>query len=159
MGSSNQVIKPKQNGFETPLRPKALMNYKKINDSLAQIVGNFWQLIWSSRSPAIEQRIKYLLSLSNAVGARRFRQATRELLKTYAAGTTVNELDELFCLFVWNHGAGEFSSEIGPSPLYGAYQMIKEMENSGKDRATIVDTLKIHFGDENPKVGTSYRKE
>ncbi|MBN1759262.1 MAG: hypothetical protein JW863_13130 [Chitinispirillaceae bacterium] len=141
-----------------PLRPMALINFKKTDDALAKIVGSFWQLIWSKKNPAIDQKTKYLLSLSNAVGARRFRQATRELVKAYAAGTTIPELDELFSLFVWNQGAGEFASEIGPSPLFGAYQSIKKMETEGSNREAIINMLKVQFGEENPEVGTAFQK-
>ena len=137
-----------------PLRPTALMNFKKTDDKLASIVANFWQLIWGNKESAIDQKTKYLLSLANAVGARRFRQATREFVKSYAAGTTVAELDELFCLFVWNQGAGEFASEVGPSPLFGAYQLVKEMEKNESSRDVIVEALKSKFGESNPGVGT-----
>ncbi len=140
-----------------PLRPTALVNFKKTDDELAKIVGGFWQLVWAGKSPAIPQKTKYLLSLANAVGARRFRQATRELVKAYAAGTTIAELDELFCLFVWNQGAGEFASEIGPSSLFAAYQMAKEMESQDASRDRIVGALKQRFGETNPAVGTSYQ--
>lgn len=142
-----------------PLRPMALINFKKTDERLANIVGNFWQLIWADKESAIDQKTKYLLSLANAVGARRFRQATRELVKAYAAGTTVAELDELFCLFVWNQGAGEFASEVGPSPLFGAYQLVKEMEISGENREKIVEALKAQFGEENPMVSTKVSKQ
>ena len=142
---------------QPPLRPTALMNFKKTDDALAKIVGSFWQLIWGQKAPAIDQNTKYLLSLANAVGARRFRQATRELVKAYAGGTTVAELDELFCLFVWNQGAGEFASEVGPSPLFGAYQLVKEMEKSGSAKEEIVAALKSKFGEGNPAVGTARR--
>ena len=139
-----------------PLRPTALLNFKKTDKALAKIVGSFWQLIWADKEPAIEQKTKYLLSLANAVGARRFRQASRELIKAYAAGTTTPELDELFCLFVWNQGAGEFASEIAPSPLFGAYQLVKTMEDGGAEREAIVDALKTQFGEANPAVGTAF---
>ncbi len=142
-----------------PLRPTALVNFKKTSAELAKIVGEFWHLVWAEQSSALELRVKYLLSLANAVGARRFRQATRELVKAYAAGTTIAELDELFCLFVWNQGAGEFASEIGPSSLFAAYRMAKEMEGNGAGREKVVEALKKHFGEENPAVGTSYRPE
>lgn len=142
-----------------PLHPMALINFKKTDERLANIVGNFWQLIWADKESAIDQKTKYLLSLANAVGARRFRQATRELVKAYAAGTTVAELDELFCLFVWNQGAGEFASEVGPSPLFGAYQLVKEMESSGENREKIVEALKAQFGEENPMVSTKVSKQ
>lgn len=141
-----------------PLRPTALLNFMKTDDRLAKIVGSFWQLIWGNKSPAIDQKTRYLLSLANAVGARRFRQSARELIKAYAAGTTVAELNELFCLFVWNQGAGEFASEIGPSPLFGAYQLIKNMERDSASRAEIVDALVMQFGDTNPAVGTTFPK-
>ncbi|MBN2842637.1 MAG: hypothetical protein JXM68_06075 [Sedimentisphaerales bacterium] len=141
-----------------PLRPMALMNFKRTDDTLAKIVGNFWQLIWANKTPAIDQKTKYLLSLANAVGARRFRQATRELVKAYAIGVTVAELDELFCLFVWNQGAGEFASEVGPSPLFAAYQAIKEAEAAGKSREEIINKLKTDFGEDNPEVATKFDK-
>ena len=139
-----------------PLRPTALKNFKKTDDTLAKIVGNFWQLIWANKNPAIDQKTKYLLSLANAVGARRFRQATRELVKAYAAGTTVAEFDELFCLFVWNQGAGEFASEVGPSSLFGAYQMLKDMEAKNENKEMIINTLKMQFGEDNPMVATKF---
>lgn len=94
------------NAGQPPLRPTALLNFKKTDDELAKIVARFWQMIWANGSPAIPQRMKCLLSLANAVGASRLRQATRELVKAYAAGTTIAEFDELFCLFVWNQGGG-----------------------------------------------------
>jgi hypothetical protein len=140
-----------------PLRPTALANYTKIDKDLARIVGSFWQLVWANKSAAIDQKTKYLLSLSNAVGARRFRQATREFVKAYASGTTISEMDELFALFVWNQGAGEFASEIGPSPLFGAYKLAKTMENEGKSRKAVVAALKEKFGEANPEVGTMFQ--
>jgi alkylhydroperoxidase/carboxymuconolactone decarboxylase family protein YurZ len=139
-----------------PLRPTALMNFKKTDDELAQIIGNFWKLTWNKENPAIDQKTKYLLSLSNAVGAQRYRQATRELVKAYAAGVTVAELDELFSLFVWNQGAGYFASEIGPSQLFAAYQLIKTLEQEGKSREVVAKQLVEHFGERNKDVTTGY---
>ena len=146
-----------QQANQPPLKPMALVNFKKIDSKLSSIIGNFWQLTWSKKEPAIDQKTKYLLSLANAVGAYRFRQATRELLKAYAAGTTIAELDELFSLFVWNQGAGTFASEIGPSPLFAAYQLAKTMENNGADKQAIIKKMKENFGDSNPDVGTSHQ--
>lgn len=137
-----------------PLRPLALMNFKKTDSRLANNVGNFWKLVWANENPAIEQKTKYLLSLANAVGASRYRQATRELIKAYAAGTTVAELDELFTLFVWNQGAGHFASEIGPSQLFAVYQLIKSQEEQGLSRADVVGNLLKNFGEDNPDVAT-----
>lgn len=142
---------------QPPLKPTALLNFKKTDGALAALVANFWQMIWARQDPAIDLKTRYLLSLSNAVGARRFRQATRELVKAYAAGTTIAEFDEIFCLFVWNQGAGEFASEIGPSSLFAAYQLAKSMEKGGADRAAVVEALKEQFGETNPDVGTRGR--
>ena len=114
-------------GMEVPLKPTAMVNFKTIDDTLADITVNFWKLIWENENASINQKTKYLLSLANAVGANRFRQATRELVKAYAVGVTVAELDELFSLFIWNQGVGNFASEIGPSPLFAAYQLIKNL--------------------------------
>jgi len=137
---------------DMPLKPTAILNFKKIDDSLADIVVNFWNLTWGKEEPAIDQKTKLLLSLANGVGARRFRQATRELVKAYAMGATVAELDELFSMFVWNGGVGTFASEIGPSPLFGAYQLIKTLENKGKTQEEIVSDLMDSFGEKNPQV-------
>ena len=140
-----------------PLKPTALMNFKKIDDELARIIGNFWKLTWHKEKPAIDQKTKYLLSLANAVGAGRYRQATRELVKAYADGATVPELDELFSLFVWNQGAGHFASEIGPSPLFAAYQLIKKLEAEQVARPAVLKQLMEQFGEKNSAVGTGFQ--
>ena len=140
-----------------PLRPTALRNFKATDAELAKIAGSFWQLVWARKTPAIDQKTKYLLSLANAVGGRRFRQATRELLKAYAAGVTIAELDELFCLVVWNQGMGEFASEVGPSPLFAAYQLAKDLEKAEASRDAVVEALRETFGESNPDVRTAYR--
>ena len=137
---------------DMPLKPTAILNFKKIDNSLADIVVNFWNLTWGKEKPAIDQKMKLLLSLANGVGARRFRQATRELVKAYAIGATVAELDELFSMFVWNGGVGTFASEIGPSSLFGAYQLIKTLENKGKTREEVMGELMDNFGEKNPEV-------
>ncbi len=88
----------------------------------------------------------------------RFRQATREMIKAYAIGLTVDELDELFSMLVWNEGIGTFSSEIGPSPLFGAYQLIKRLEKKGKSREDVLRELVEKFGEKNPNVRTFYKR-
>ena len=93
------------------------------------------------------------------MGAGRFRQATRELVKAYALGVTVAELDELFSMFVWNGGIGTFASEIGPSPLFGAYQLIKTGERKGTSREAIMDGLVEKFGEKNPAVNVMARNK
>lgn len=87
-----------------------------------------------------------ICSLSNAAGAHRTRQATRELVKACAVeGLTVPELDELFSLFVWNQGAGHFASATGPSQLFAACQLIKPLEEQGLPRDQAVKKLVKNF--------------
>jgi len=146
-------------GSDVPLKPTAIVNFKKIDDSLADLTVNFWNLIWGKEESALGQKTKLLLSLANAVGAGRFRQATRELVKVYSLGAQTAELDELFSLFVWNQGVGHFASEIGPSPLFGAYQLIKKLEEAGKTREEVLSELVNKFGEKNPAVGTFHRNK
>ena len=72
---------------------------------------------------------------------------------------TVAELDELSSLFVWNGGIGTFASEIGPSSLFGAYQLIKTGERKGLSKETIMGDLMEKFGDKNPDVNVMARNE
>ena len=137
---------------DMPLKPTAILNFKKTDNALADVVVNFWSLIWGKDEAAIDMKTKLLLSLANGVGAGRLRQATRELVKAYSVGVTVAELDELFSLFAWNGGIGTFASEIGPSSLFKAYQLIKEQEAKGKSRAQIMQALIEQFGEKNPEV-------
>jgi len=137
-----------------PLKPTAMLNFNFVSSELGAMVGNFWKLVWNKENPAIEIKMRYLLSLANAVGARRFRQATRELIKAYAAGIPVRFLDEMFELFAWNEGIGTFASQIGPSILFKAYRFIKEREAEGEDKEGIVKGLVEKYGDRNPEVST-----
>ncbi|HSR04403.1 MAG TPA: DUF2249 domain-containing protein [Proteiniclasticum sp.] len=144
-------------GADMPLKPTALLNYKTISDEMAETAVNFWQMIWEKEDAVISLRIKLLLSMSNAVGAGRFRQATRELIKSYALGTEVKELDEIFELFAWNQGIGHFSSEIGPSTVFGAYHLIKQKEKEGLTRQEVLSIIMEKFGEANPSVSTLNR--
>jgi hypothetical protein len=81
------------------------------------------------------------------------RQATRELIKAYAAGATVEELDEVYALFIWLEGASTFVSEISTSPAFGAYMLIKQKTEQGKARQEIVAALMEKFGEQHPEVG------
>jgi len=143
--------------YSPPLKPLALANFKRIDGQLSNLIANFWKLVWGKEDPAIDQKTKYLLSLSNAVGSGRYRQASRELVKAYAIGLTVRELDELFSLFVWNQGAGHFASEIGPSPLFAAYQRIKTMESEGASRKEVMEELMRNFSEDNPAISVRLR--
>jgi len=146
-------------GMNAPLKPLAILNLKEIDNALAETVVHFWDIVWGQENPAIEMKTRLLLSLANGVGAGRFRQATRELVKAYAAGVTVAELDELFSMLVWNQGVGYFASEIGPSPLFGAYQLIKKLEKKGTSREDVIKKLIEEFGEKNPDVKTTYTRK
>ena len=144
-------------GLDVPLKPTAIVNFGNIEPKLANVVVNFWDLIWGQEEPAIDMKTRLLLSLSNGVGAGRMRQATRELIKAYSIGVTIPEFDELFCMFTWNQGVGHFASEIGPSSLFAAYQFIKTQEDRGTVRSEVVKELTEKFGEKNPDVATFYK--
>jgi len=152
-------VKEEVGGMTMPLHPAALANIGKTDKELGKIVSQFWQLVWKKEDAAIDQKTKYLLSLANGVGAGRLRQATRELVKSYYAGVTVAELDELFSLFIWNQGVGNFASEIGPSSLFAAYQLIKRLEREGKSRDEVLAELAGKYGEKNPDVTVLEQKQ
>ena len=123
-------VEVKESEKDIPMRPVALTNMPIIDEGLGEVA----------------------LSLTNAVGAGRMRQATRELVKGYIHGIDSRALDDVFELLAWNQGIGYFSSEIGPSTLFKAYKTIKKMENEGSERSQIAGVLKEKFGDKNPDV-------
>lgn len=143
-----------KSGADMPFKPTAIVNYKAIDDILAGTVVDFWEVVWDKKDAAIDLKTKLMLSMSNAIGASRFRQATRELIKAYSLGLTIQELDELFSLIIWNQGIGHFSSEIGPSTVFGVYKHIKKREQEGLEHKAILDEVMELFGDKNPKVST-----
>ena len=142
----------KQEEKDIPMRPAALTNMPLIDENLGKIAVNFWDLTWNDNHRYLPYEIRLLLSLTNAVGAGRMRQATRELVKAYIHGLNSAALDDVFELLAWNQGIGYFSSEIGPSTLFQAYKTIKNMEKQGKNRKDICETLKEKFGEKNPDV-------
>lgn len=137
---------------DTALRPLALLNYPLIDEELGKVAVDFWDLTWNDEKRTLPYGTRLLLSLTNAVGAGRMRQATRELVKAYAAGVESAALDDVFELLAWNQGIGYFSSEIGPSTLFQAYKLIKNAEKAGKPREEIVVQLRQKFGEKNPEV-------
>ena len=137
---------------DIPMRPAALTNMPLIDEKLGNIAVNFWDLTWNDANRTLPYETRLLLSLANAVGAGRMRQATRELVKAYIHGLDSAALDDVFELLAWNQGIGFFSSEIGPSALFQAYKMIKNMEKQGRDRSEICEMLKEKFGEKNPDV-------
>ena len=134
------------------MRPAALTNMPVIDEGLGEIAVNFWDLTWNDEHRHLPYEMRLLLSLTNAVGAGRMRQATRELVKAYIHGLDSAALDDVFELLAWNQGIGYFSSEIGPSILFAAYKTIKNMEKQGKARDEICAALKEKFGEKNPDV-------
>ena len=142
----------KQEEKDIPMRPAVLTNMPLIDDKLGNIAVNFWDLTWNDENRYLPYETRLLLSLTNAVGAGRMRQATRELVKAYIHGLDSKALDDVFELLAWNQGIGYFSSEIGPSTLFAAYKTIKNMEKQGKERGEICEMLKEKFGEKNPDV-------
>ena len=145
-------VEEKQEEKDIPMRPAALTNMPLIDEKLGNIAVNFWDLTWNDENRHLPYEMRLLLSLTNAVGAGRMRQATRELVKAYIHGLDSAALDDVFELLAWNQGIGYFSSEIGPSALFQAYKMIKNMERQGKGRSEICEALKEKFGEKNPDV-------
>ena len=142
----------KQEEKDIPMRPAALTNMPLIDEGLGKVAVEFWDLTWNDERRRLPYEIRLLLSLTNAVGAGRMRQATRELVKAYIHGLDSAALDDVFELLAWNQGIGYFSSEIGPSTLFAAYKAIKSMERRGADRSEICEALKERFGEKNPDV-------
>ena len=143
---------------ELPLKPIVMPRYADIDKEIANLTVNFWDNIWNKPKPAIELKTKFLLSLSNAVGSGRIKQATRELIKAYYLGATVAQFNELFSLFIWNQGIGHFSSEIAQSSLFKVYLLIKDSEKRGRDKKEIMSVLTEKFGEKNPDTGFNNQK-
>ena len=145
-------IRTKQPEKDIPMRPAPLTNMPLIDEKLGHIDVNFWDRTRNDENRYLPYETRLLLSLTNAVGAGRMRQAARELVKAYIHGLDSRALDDVFELLAWNQGIGYFSSEIGPSTLFAAYKTIKNMEKKGTPRAEITETLKEKFGEKNPDV-------
>lgn len=139
-----------------PFKPYALLNYKFIDQELGNLTVDFWDMTWNKKNAAIDLQTKLLLSCANAIGAGRYKQASRELIKGYAIGVTTEKLDELFELIAWNQGVGFFSSEIISCTAFAAYKLCKTREKAGIARPLIVTELLNTFGETNPKVNTDF---
>ncbi|MGP1406356.1 DUF2249 domain-containing protein, partial [Filifactor alocis] len=86
----------KQQEKDIPMRPAALTNMPIIDKELGKISVEFWDLTWNDNKRHLPYEIRLLLSLTNAVGAGRMRQATRELVKAYIFGLDSAALDDVF---------------------------------------------------------------
>ncbi len=135
----------------SPFKPLALLNFPMIDEDLGNLAMDFWKLTWDSENRTIPYDIRLLLSLTNAVGAGRMRQASRELIKAYAGGMDSAMFDDVFELLAWNQGIGFFASEIGPSTLFKVYKTIKKNEKKGKSREEIMEVIMKNFGEGNPE--------
>ena len=71
--------------------------------------------MWQSAKRVLPYELRLLLSLTNAVGAGRMRQAARELVKAYIHGVESAALDDVFELLAWNQGIGFFTAGGPPS--------------------------------------------
>lgn len=136
-----------------PLQPLGILKFKQVDAVIAGHLLKVWERIYKRQDAAIDPKTLYLIAFGVGVGAGRMRQATRELIKAYAAGATVEELDEIYALFIWLEGASTFVSEISASPAFGAYMLIKQMTEQGKARQEIVAALMEKFGERHPEVG------
>ncbi len=134
------------------MRPAALTGMPLIDENPGNPAVNFRNPTRNDGHRHLPYEIRLLLSLTNAVGAGRMRQATRELVKAYIYGLDSAALDDVFELLAWNQGIGYVSSEIGPSTLFAVYKTIKNMEKQGKERSEICEMLKEKFGEKNPDV-------
>ena len=145
-------VENKEDAESAPFRPLALLNYPMIDESLGKIAADFWDITWNDEKRTLPYEMRLLLSLTNAVGAGRLRQASRELIKAYAYGVDSAVLDDVFELLAWNQGIGYFSSEIGPSALFQAYRLIKTQEKKGASRDEIKGMLQERFGEKNAEI-------
>lgn len=136
-----------------PLQPLGILKFKQVDPLVANHLIKVWERIYQREDAAINQKNLYLIAFGAGVGAGRMRQATRELVKAYAAGATIAELDEVFALLIWLEGASTFVSEISTSAAFKAYTLIKNMEKQGKERGVILTALMEKFGERNPGVG------
>ncbi len=76
-------VEKKEGDSSAPFKPLALLNYPMIDEKLGQIAVDFWETTWQSEKRVLPYETRLLLSLTNAVGAGRMRQAARELVKAY----------------------------------------------------------------------------
>lgn len=141
-----------ENEQQSPFKPLALLNYPMIDEELGKIASDFWNLTWNDEKRTLPYETRLLLSLTNAVGAGRMRQASRELIKAYVYGVESAVFDDVFELLAWNQGIGYFSSEIGPSALFQAYKLIKMQEKKGKNHEEIKQMLIEKFGEKNEDI-------
>lgn len=121
----------RQEEKDIPMRPAALTNMPLIDEKLGNIAVNFWDLTWNDEHRHLPYEMRLLLSLTNAVGAGRMRQATRELVKAYIHGLDSAALDDVFELLAWEPGHRLFQQRDRP---VHALCRIQDHQEHGKAR-------------------------
>ncbi|RLC62669.1 MAG: hypothetical protein DRI79_02700 [Chloroflexi bacterium] len=126
------------------LAPMCFRKLKEVDPELGRVTGKFWATVWGTER-ALPPRYKYLIALGMALAAGRDRQATRELIKAYGAGATLDELRETFMLIPWNFGVSYFCSEVSTGTPMRALELIAELEGAGMTREAVVKQLKTRL--------------
>ena len=126
------------------LAPMCFRKLKEVDPELGKVTGQFWATVWGTER-ALPPRYKYLIAFGMAMAAGRDRQATREMIKAYGAGATLDELRETFMLIPWNFGVSYFCSEVSTGTPMRAFELIVELEGVGMARGKVIEQLKTQF--------------
>ncbi len=126
------------------LAPMCFRKLKEVDPELGKVTGQFWATVWGTER-ALPPRYKYLIAFGMAMAAGRDRQATREMIKAYGAGATLDELRETFMLIPWNFGVSYFCSEVSTGTPMRAFELIVELEGAGMARGKVVEQLKTQL--------------
>ena len=126
------------------LAPMCFRKLKEVEPELGKVTGEFWATVWGTER-VLPPRYKYLIAFGMAMAAGRDRQATREMIKAYGAGATLDELRETFMLIPWNFGVSYFCSEVSTGTPMRAFEIIVDLEEAGMAREEIVGQLKTRL--------------
>ena len=126
------------------LAPVCFRKLKTVDPELGKVTGQFWATVWGTER-ALPPRYKYLIAFGMAIAVGRDRQATREMIKAYGAGVTLDELRETFMLIPWNFGVSYFCSEVSTGTPMRAFEIIVEAEEAGITREEVVEQLKTRL--------------
>jgi hypothetical protein len=119
-------------------------NLKDANTSISDNVVHF--ILPFQEHLGTHHKMKHLLSFAYHVGSRSFNKAYYDLINAYAAGITIEDLDEISDMFIHHIQEGSIISEIGPWPIFDAYQMIRNLETR-MSRDDVIRQLDNRFGD------------
>lgn len=127
------------------LPPKCIGDAKSISGELSQITGSFWRHVWNNPKNTIPKKYKYLMAFAAAMSATRMEQATRELVKAFGEGATVEEITEVMEMMVWNMGVPFFSCDFNTSSVMKVYNKIKQDTEQGIPVPETVAYLKTNI--------------